>query len=115
MAHVARGEFSDAASLFERNVALEGAVRYERFGTPSIQSALSGARLGDVLSELGRFDEDIGHAEAAVARTGGSRAQGAGVKTLLDHSGRVIRLTRDRLEHILLHPEMAELEAEIAV
>ena len=33
--------------------------------------------------------------------------------TLLDHSGRAIRLTRERLEHILLHPEMAELEAEI--
>jgi len=33
---------------------------------------------------------------------------------LLDHSGRTIRLTRERLEHILLHPEMAELEAEIA-
>ena len=34
--------------------------------------------------------------------------------TLLDDaSGRRIRLTRERLEHILLHPEMAELEAEI--
>jgi hypothetical protein len=33
---------------------------------------------------------------------------------LLDHSGRTIRLTRERLEHILLHPEMAESEAEIA-
>jgi hypothetical protein len=34
--------------------------------------------------------------------------------TLLDHSGRTIRLTRERLEHMLLHPEMAELAAEIA-
>ncbi len=33
---------------------------------------------------------------------------------LLDHRGRSIRLTRERLEHILLHPEMAELEAAIA-
>ena len=33
--------------------------------------------------------------------------------TLLDHGGRTIRLTRERLEHILLHPEMADLEAEI--
>jgi excisionase family DNA binding protein len=33
---------------------------------PAIQSALSGALLADVLSELGRFDEAIGHAEAAV-------------------------------------------------
>jgi len=38
----------------------------ERFGLPAIQSAYSGALLTDVLSELGRFDEAIGHAEAAV-------------------------------------------------
>ena len=66
MTHVAKGQFSDAATLLERNVALEGDRRYERFGTPGIQSALSGANLADVLSELGRFDEAIGHAEAAV-------------------------------------------------
>jgi class 3 adenylate cyclase/tetratricopeptide (TPR) repeat protein len=65
--HVARGEFSDAATLLERNVvALEGDLRYERFGGADIQSALSGAWLGDVLSQLGRFDEAIGHAEAAM-------------------------------------------------
>jgi len=34
--------------------------------------------------------------------------------TLLDHSGRTIRFTRERLEHTLLHPEMAEFAAEIA-
>jgi len=66
MTHAAKGEFTDAALLFERNVALEGDLRYERFGAPVIQSALSGARLADVLSQLGRFDEAIGHAEAAV-------------------------------------------------
>ncbi len=66
MTHVTRGEFSDAATLLERNVALEGNLRYERFGAPAIQSALSGASLADLLSELGRFDEAIGHAEAAV-------------------------------------------------
>jgi tetratricopeptide (TPR) repeat protein len=66
MTHVARGEFSDAATLLERNVALEGDLRSERFGAPAIQSALSGALLADVLSQLGRFDEAIGHAEAAV-------------------------------------------------
>ncbi len=66
MTHAARGEFSDAAILLERNAALEGDLRYERFGTASIQSALSGAYLADVLSQLGRFDEAIGHAEAAV-------------------------------------------------
>ena len=66
MTHAARGEFSDAATFLERNVALEGDLRYERFGAPVIQSALSGAYLADVLSQLGRFDEAIGHAEAAV-------------------------------------------------
>ncbi len=65
--HVARGEFSAAATLLERNVvALEGDLRYERFGTPSITSATSGAWLADVLSQLGRFDEAIGHVEVAV-------------------------------------------------
>jgi len=64
--HVARGEFSEAATFLERTVALEGHARYKRFGTPVIQSAISGASLADVLSQLGRFDEAIGHAEAAV-------------------------------------------------
>ena len=66
MTHAARGEFSDAATFLERNVALEGDLRYERFGAAAIQSAFSGAYLADVLSQLGRFDEAIGHAEAAV-------------------------------------------------
>jgi tetratricopeptide (TPR) repeat protein len=64
--HVARGEFSAAATLLERNVALEGDLRAGRFGAAAIQSAASGAHLADALSELGRFDEAIGHAEAAV-------------------------------------------------
>ena len=64
--HAARGEFSDAATSLERNVALEGDLRYERFGTAVILSAVSGALLADVLSQLGRFDEAIGHAETAV-------------------------------------------------
>ena len=62
----ARGEFSDAATLLERNIALEGDLRYERFGTPGILSGLSGAWLADVLSQLGRFEDAIGHAEAAL-------------------------------------------------
>jgi tetratricopeptide (TPR) repeat protein len=66
LTHVARGEFSAAATLLERNVALEGDLRHQRFGALAIQSALSGAHLADALSELGRFDEGIGHAEAAV-------------------------------------------------
>ena len=64
--HTARGEFSDAATFFERNVALKGELRSERFGDPQIQSAVSGAWLADVRSQLGRFDEAIAHAEAAV-------------------------------------------------
>jgi tetratricopeptide (TPR) repeat protein len=66
MTHAARGEFSDAAVFLERNVALEGDLRYERFGAPAIQSALAEALLADVLSELGRFTEAIVHAEVAV-------------------------------------------------
>jgi tetratricopeptide (TPR) repeat protein len=65
-AHIARGEFGDAATLLEQNVALEGDLRFERFGAPGIQSAASGAFLAEALSELGRFDKAIGHAEAAV-------------------------------------------------
>src|SRR5262249_4466525 len=65
--HLARGEFSEAATVLERNVALEGNLRYERFGAAGILSAVSGTILADVLSQLRRFDEAIGHAEAAVA------------------------------------------------
>jgi class 3 adenylate cyclase/tetratricopeptide (TPR) repeat protein len=65
-AHVVRGEFGEATALLERNVALEGDLRAERFGAPGIQSALSGAYLADALSQIGRFDEAIGHAEVAV-------------------------------------------------
>ena len=64
--HAPRGDFSDATTFLERNAALEGDLRYERFGAPGIQSAVSEAWLADVLSQLGRFDEAIGHGEAAV-------------------------------------------------
>jgi class 3 adenylate cyclase/tetratricopeptide (TPR) repeat protein len=64
--HLARGEFSEAASLFERNVALQSNARGERLGTAAIQLAVSKAWLADVLSELGRFDEAVAHGEAAV-------------------------------------------------
>jgi tetratricopeptide (TPR) repeat protein len=67
--HAAGGDFSVAATLLEPNVALEGDLRYERFGTAVVKAASSEACLADVLSQLGRFDEAIGHAEAAV-RTG---------------------------------------------
>jgi tetratricopeptide (TPR) repeat protein len=64
--YVASGKFRDAAALLERNVALEGALRFERFGTPAIQSGVSAAWLAEAFSQLGRFDEAIGHAETAV-------------------------------------------------
>src|SRR5262249_2473392 len=66
IAHFVRGEFSDAVTFLERNAALEGELRTERFGGPVIHSAYSGAGLAEAFSELGRFDEAIGHAEAAV-------------------------------------------------
>src|SRR5262249_21653889 len=55
-----------AATFLERNAALEGTLRHERFFTNLIQSALSEGFLAAVLCELGRFDAAIGHAEAAV-------------------------------------------------
>jgi tetratricopeptide (TPR) repeat protein len=64
--HIARGEFSEAAKLLERNIGLDGRLRAERFGTPVIQSAASEFFLAGALSSLGRFDEAIGHGEAAV-------------------------------------------------
>src|SRR5262249_19560252 len=60
------GEFRGAATVLEPNVALEGDLRYERFGTAVIQSAFSQAWLSEALFELGRFDAAIGHAESAV-------------------------------------------------
>jgi transcriptional regulator with AAA-type ATPase domain/tetratricopeptide (TPR) repeat protein len=65
--HAHRGEFTDAATLLERNVvALGDDLRYERFGTAMIQSAFSQGNLADVLSQLGQFDEAIEHAKAGV-------------------------------------------------
>jgi class 3 adenylate cyclase/tetratricopeptide (TPR) repeat protein len=64
--HAARGEFGEATTLLERNAALAGDLRSERFGAPAIQSAFSEASLADVLAQLGRFDEAIGRADAAV-------------------------------------------------
>jgi class 3 adenylate cyclase/tetratricopeptide (TPR) repeat protein len=65
-----KGAFSDAVTLVERNVALlKGDLRFERFGTTSIWSAVNEMSLAHTLPELGRFDEAIEHAEAAV-RTG---------------------------------------------
>jgi tetratricopeptide (TPR) repeat protein len=62
----ARGEFSEAAQLLERNMGLDGKLRAERFGTPLILSAASEYLLAVTLGHLGRFDEAIGHGESAV-------------------------------------------------
>ncbi|MCT7979976.1 DUF4258 domain-containing protein [Laspinema olomoucense] len=37
------------------------------------------------------------------------------MERLTDYQGREVRLTDERLAHILLHPEMANMEKEIAV
>jgi class 3 adenylate cyclase/tetratricopeptide (TPR) repeat protein len=66
MTYLDQGEFGDAATLLARNVALEGELRYERFGAPAIQSALSGAHLADVHSQLGRFDKAVGYGDVAL-------------------------------------------------
>ena len=66
MAYIARGELNEAVTYLEPHITFEGDLRYERFGMPGIRSAVGRAWLADVLSELGRFDEAIGHAEAAL-------------------------------------------------
>jgi class 3 adenylate cyclase/tetratricopeptide (TPR) repeat protein len=64
--HNVQGEYSEAAKLLERNIGLEGKLRAERFGTHVIQSAASEYSLAAALFRLGRFDEALGHGEAAV-------------------------------------------------
>jgi tetratricopeptide (TPR) repeat protein len=64
--HLVRGEFSEAAKLLERNIGLYEKLRADRFGTQLIQSASFEYLLAAALSNLGRFDEAIGHGEAAV-------------------------------------------------
>ena len=65
MTYVTRGEFREAAALLERNLGLVG-DGHERFGAPIVQSALARAHLADALSQIGRFDEAVRHAEEAV-------------------------------------------------
>jgi tetratricopeptide (TPR) repeat protein len=64
--HLVRGEYREAAELLERNIGLDGKWRAERFGTPVIPWAVSEFLLAIALSNLGRFDEAIGHDETAV-------------------------------------------------
>src|SRR5262249_23025113 len=60
------GQVRRAVKLLERNIGLDGKLRTERFGTPVILSAASEYLLAAALSNLGRFDEAIGHGAAAV-------------------------------------------------
>jgi DNA-binding NtrC family response regulator/tetratricopeptide (TPR) repeat protein len=64
--HAARGEFGDAVAVLEQNVAREGDVRYERIGGAILALAMSRVHLAQVLAQTGRFQDSIGHAEAAV-------------------------------------------------
>lgn len=67
MVHTARGELREAVEVLERNVKLlEGDLVYERFGQAVIPSAYAWCYLAEVLSDLGRFDEALAHAEQAV-------------------------------------------------
>jgi len=67
MVHDVRGEFREAVDVLERNVTLfRGDLVYERLGQAAFPSVLTRSYLADVLSQLGRFDEAIAHAEEAV-------------------------------------------------
>jgi len=60
--HAVRGEYAEAAKMLEQ----KGKLRAERSGSPVIPPAMSEYALALVLAPLGRFDEAIGHGEAAV-------------------------------------------------
>jgi tetratricopeptide (TPR) repeat protein len=60
------GDYNEAVQLLERNLGLDGKLRAERFGTSVILWAASKYLIATALSHLGRFDEAMGHAEAAV-------------------------------------------------
>jgi tetratricopeptide (TPR) repeat protein len=63
---VVRGEFREATKLLERNIGLDGELRAERFGTPTIQSAAFEYLLSAALAHLGQFDEAMAHGEAGL-------------------------------------------------
>jgi class 3 adenylate cyclase/tetratricopeptide (TPR) repeat protein len=66
LAHLFRGAFSDAVTLVAPIAAREGELRSERFGSSVIPWATAVAYLAEACCELGRFDEAIAHAEAAL-------------------------------------------------
>src|SRR5262249_53881869 len=61
-----RGAFGDAVTLVAPIAALECELRSERFGSSVIPWATAVAYLAEACCELGRFDEGIAHAEAAL-------------------------------------------------
>jgi len=63
-----RGEYLESVALLEQHVSLPEDLRSQRLGGPGgplIQQAVL-STLGDFLSVLGRFDEAVRHAEAAL-------------------------------------------------
>jgi tetratricopeptide (TPR) repeat protein len=66
LAHLFRGAFRDAVTLVAPIAAREGELRSERFGSSVIPWATAVAYLAEACCELGRFDEGIAHAEAAL-------------------------------------------------
>jgi tetratricopeptide (TPR) repeat protein len=63
-AHVALGSYRQGITYCSKNVAaLEGDLRYERFGRVGLPAVLSRSNLVQCLSELGAFNEGIAHSE----------------------------------------------------
>jgi class 3 adenylate cyclase/tetratricopeptide (TPR) repeat protein len=63
-AYLALGDYRQAITYVSKNVtALEGDLRYERFGRAGLPAVLSRSTLVQCLSELGVFDEGIAHGE----------------------------------------------------
>jgi tetratricopeptide (TPR) repeat protein len=63
-AYEALGDYRQAITYVSKNVtALEGDLRYERFGRAGLPAVLSRSALVRCLSELGAFDEGMAHGE----------------------------------------------------
>ena len=63
-AYLALGDYRQASTYVSKNVtALEGDLRYERFGRAGLPAVLSRSTLVQCLSELGAFDEGMAHGE----------------------------------------------------
>jgi tetratricopeptide (TPR) repeat protein len=66
-AHVALGNYRQGITYCSKNVAaLEGDLRYERFGRAGVPAVLSRSNLVQCLSELGAFNEGMAHSAEGV-------------------------------------------------